>query len=265
MTMKKNWFLIFFLCLFAFACATSPRGRKVLKLMPDDQLNAMGLQAFDDMKKQTPVEHSAAINNYVKCVLTPLTEHATEVAPQGGWEIVVFKNEEPNAFALPGGKIGVQTGIFKAAQTPGQLAAVVGHEIGHVWAGHSNERVSENIVAQGGLALAGAAMSERNRNWQVVLASLGLQAGVLLPHSRDQESEADILGLDLMSRAGFDPNEALTLWENMKQAAGGGPPEFMSTHPAPDTRMQNIRNHIPEFMAQYKAAAASAPHCVKSF
>ena len=243
------------------ACSTSPRGRKVIKLMPDSQMDAMGIQAFSDMKQSTPIERSASINNYVKCVTTPLTALVDSASPEGGWEVVVFKDDTANAFALPGGKIGVHTGILKVAETPAQLAAVIGHEIGHVLAEHSNERVSENVVAQLGLAGVGLAMSEKNKNYGLVMGALGLgaQFGYLLPHSRDQESEADIMGLELMAKAGFDPNQAVTLWENMSKSGGAGVPEFMSTHPAPATRIQNIQRHAPEFMGYYKAATPT--HC----
>jgi predicted Zn-dependent protease len=260
--MKNNLFrlLIAFVFIFvAVACSTSPRGRKVLKLMPDGQMDAMGVQAFDDMKTKVPIDRSPGVNNYIKCISEPLTAQVPQIAPQGGWEIVVFKDDSANAFALPGGKIGVHTGLLKVANTPDQVAAVIGHEIGHVMAEHSNERVSEGLFAQLGLAGISMAMNQKNKNYPYIMGALGIgaQFGALLPHSRDQESEADIIGLDLMSKAGYDPNQAVTLWENMKASGGGGPPEFMSTHPAPSTRIQNIQNHIPEFIGNYRAASHS--------
>ncbi len=258
--MTKNWIRLLFafvICLVTIACSTSPRGRKVIKWVPDQQLDAMGVQAFDDMKSKVPIERSASINNYVKCVAAPLTAQVTQHAPQGGWEIVVFRDDSANAFALPGGKVGVHTGLLKVAQTPSQLAAVIGHEIGHVIAEHSNERVSEGLGTQFVMAGLSSAMNQESKEYPWIMGSLGIvaQGFVLLPHSRDQESEADIIGLGYMANAGFDPNEAVTLWENMRTAGGGAPPEFMSTHPAPSTRIQNIKSHIPEFIDAYRAAS----------
>lgn len=247
--------------LVAVGCATSPTGRKQLKLMPDNQMDTMGVQAFSDMKKQTPIESDASINRYIKCITDPLTAQVSQ-QPEGGWEVIVFKDDTPNAFALPGGKIGVHTGMLKVAETPAQLAAVIGHEIGHVIAEHSNERVSENVVAQLGLAGAGLAMKNKDKNYSLIMGALGLgaQFGVLLPHSRDQESESDLIGLDLMAKAGFDPSESVRLWENMSKAGGGSPPEFMSTHPSNSTRIANLSRNVPGAMKTYQAAG-SKPSC----
>ncbi len=248
--------------LLIIACATSPRGRKQLVLLPAGQMNSMGAQAFDDLKRQTPIERDPATNAYVQCVAKPLTEQVTSISPRDGWEIVVFKDETANAFALPGGKIGVHTGLMTVARTPAQLAAVIGHEIGHVIAQHGNERVSETAVAQLGLAGVGLAMNEKNENYNLIMGALGLgaQFGLLLPHSRTQESEADLIGLDLMAKAGFDPSEAVTLWQNMSGAGGGQPPEFLSTHPSHGTRIASLRKAVPNATPIYEAAPAK-PRC----
>ncbi|MES2854398.1 MAG: M48 family metallopeptidase [Bdellovibrionota bacterium] len=244
----------------AAGCQTSPRGRKQFVIIPADQMDSMGVQAFDDMKAQQKVDRTGTTNAYVKCVADALTSVMDE---KRDWEVVVFADDSANAFALPGGKIGVHTGLLKVAATPDQLAAVVGHEIGHVIAQHGNERVSEQIATQGGLALISTAFSDKNQNYGLIMAGLGLgaQFGVLMPHSRTQESEADIIGLDLMARAGFNPEESVALWENMGKSGGGGqPPEFLSTHPSHGTRIDNLKSNMSDAMSTY-ARATRKPNC----
>lgn len=238
-------------------CQTSPTGRKQLILLPDDQLDAMGAQSFQELKTQTPIERDPASNAYVKCVANAITS----ALGSGNWEVVVFKDDSANAFALPGGKIGVHTGMLKVAQTQDQLAAVIGHEVGHVLAKHGNERMSETLGAQTALAVFGATQKDRDQNnWKLALASLGVQFGYLLPHSRNQESEADVVGLELMAKAGFDPRQSVELWRNMSAAGGGQPPEFMSTHPSHETRIADLSANIPGAMNIYNQTKAR-PSC----
>jgi len=245
-------------------CATSPTGRKQLIIMPEAQMSVMGAQAFDQMKEQTPVYKDPAWNNYVRCVALPITESAKGELEVKNWEIVVFKDDTANAFALPGGKIGVHTGILSVAKTDAQLAAVLGHEVGHVIAKHGNERVSEAFATEGGLAAIGA-LTRDNPNTKTIMGLLGVgtQLGVLLPHSRTQESEADVIGLDLMSRAGFDPKGSVELWKNMMEASKGAPPEFLSTHPASEKRIENLQSHMDESLAKYQKANTEGkkPNC----
>lgn len=164
------------LCLAAitvFGCATSPRGRQQLMIVPAEQMDLMGVQAFDEMKAKTPADKNPTTNAYVKCVADAITNAMDE---KRDWEVVVFKDETANAFALPGGKIGVHTGLLKVAKTPAQLATVIGHEVGHVIAQHGNERVSEQIAAQGGLGLLASAFSDKDQNYGLIMAGLGLGA-----------------------------------------------------------------------------------------
>lgn len=239
----------------ASACATSPTGRKQMMLMSDSKMDDMGTQAFEELKKKTPIETNPAWNAYVRCIALPIAEAARSKLPAGQWEVVVFKDDTANAFALPGGKIGVHTGILKVAKTDAQLAAVLGHEVGHVIARHGNERVSEGLVAQGVLVTTSLVTKDSPKQGMIMgLMGVGAQFGYLLPHSRTQESEADLIGLDLMSKAGFDPRQSVDLWKNMASAGGKGPPEFLSTHPANDTRIGNLSAHIPENLPKYEAS-----------
>ncbi|MCM2279165.1 MAG: M48 family metallopeptidase [Oligoflexia bacterium] len=251
------------------ACTTSPLGRKQLLLVPDSTMNAMGAQAFQELKSTTPAETSDSLNAYVQCVAKPVTEAAKAQLGEMKWEIVVFRDQTANAFALPGGKIGVHSGLLNVAITDAQLAAVLGHEVGHVIAKHGAERVSESLAAQGGLAIVdafilGKSVGQEKKGLIMGALGLGAQFGILHPHSRGQESEADLIGLDLMSRAGFDPSQSVDLWRNMARQAGGkAPPEFLSTHPANQSRIDNLQAHLPESLPKYQAAQAEGrrPNC----
>lgn len=253
----------------SWGCATSPTGRSQLILVPNSEMNAMGAQAFTELKSQTPTSTDPALNAYVKCIAVPITRVSADRTGVKDWEIVVFKDDTPNAFALPGGKIGVHTGILKVARTDAQLAAVLGHEVGHVIARHGAERMSQGLAAEGGLALIdafvlGKSVSPNQRGFIMGALGLGAQVGVLLPFGRTQESEADLIGLDLMAHAAFDPRQSVDLWVNMGKAAGGaGPPEFLSTHPSGTTRIEDLKQNIPDAMPAYEKARAAGktPQC----
>lgn len=245
------------------ACATSPLGYTQLRLFSEEQMAQMGTLAFQEMKTQTPPSRDARANRYVSCVASAITRELR--GGPGRWEVQVFNQDDPNAFALPGGKIGVHTGMLKVAENQNQLAAVIGHEVAHVLAQHANARVSSAYAAEAGLALvnvlAGAASPQKQQ--LLALLGLGTQVGVLLPYGRAQESEADLLGLDLMAHAGFDPRESVQLWKNMARAGGGQPPEFLSTHPSGRTRISDLNNRMPRALTLYEQARAQgrSPDC----
>lgn len=245
------------------ACATSPLGRKQLAFMPEDQLEAMGAAAFQQVRQTTPRTDDPGINHYVQCVATAVTR---EAGGTGEWDVAVFDDETVNAFALPGGRIGVYRGLLKVADTPDELAAVIGHEVAHVLAHHANERVSQQFAAEQGLALVESLTTGSSPGTQKMLMGLlgvGTQVGVLLPYSRIQESEADKIGVDLMARAGFDPQASVQLWRDMRQAGGPSPPEFLSTHPAPETRIEDLQARMGRAMQIYQQArtAGKRPEC----
>ncbi|MDQ2694768.1 MAG: M48 family metallopeptidase, partial [Pseudomonadota bacterium] len=203
-------------------------------------------------------------NAIVRCVAGAIVNEV-----QGGprsWEVAVFQDGSANAFALPGGKIGVNTGMFKVARNPDQLAAVIGHEVGHVLAQHSNERLSQQFAVQAGLSLADAVAGQYAalpREQLLGVLGLGAQLGILLPYSRTHESEADVIGLNLMARAGFDPRQSIGLWQNMARSGGGQPPEFMSTHPSHGTRLQDLQAAMGPALQTYERALAQGkrPRC----
>jgi predicted Zn-dependent protease len=245
--------------------ATSPTGRTQLKLFPSADMEKMGVEAYSQMQQELPRSQNAAAIRRVTCVTDAVTAEVSGGNAPRSWEVTVFEDETANAFALPGGKIGVHTGLLKVATTQDQLATVIGHEIAHVLADHGNERMSTSFVAESGLQIAESLSGppSTGRSQSMALLGLGAQVGVLLPFSRAQESEADQLGLDLMARAGFDPRESVPLWQNMAQAGSGAAPELMSTHPSTETRIRELKNRIPVAMPMYESAQASGrkPNC----
>lgn len=247
------------------ACTTSPLGRRQLKLLPESQMATMGATAFAQIAEKTPRSDDRRAQAYVVCVANAVTAAVTGPGADTRWEVQVFEDDSVNAFALPGGKIGVNTGLLAVAKTQDQLATVLGHEVAHVLAGHANERVSAEFAAQTALSAAQALANPASPMHGTVLGLLGVgaQVGVLLPYGRAHESEADLMGLDLMARAGFDPRESVTLWQNMSAAGGGQPPEFLSTHPSHQTRIRDLEARIPSATGLYEQARASGrrPRC----
>jgi predicted Zn-dependent protease len=222
-------------------------------------MNAMGVQSFEQIKQETPITKDQKITAYVRCVADTIIPNVAQNPDPKQWEVQVFEDEQANAFALPGNKIGVYTGLLKYAKNQDQLAAVIGHEVGHVIAKHGNERVSSQIATQTGMEVATVLLGGSNdSNNAMILAGLGLgvQYGIILPFSRTHESEADVIGLDLMAKSGFNPEESITLWQNMSQA-GSSPPEFMSTHPSNETRIKQLKERIPAAKLVYDKAVQS--------
>lgn len=256
--MRWPLFVLAPLALLAAACATSPTGRRQLQLLSDQQLAEQGALAFAEMKEQVPLSHDRRAERYVRCVADAVLGALPETARRG-WEVALFEDPTPNAFALPGGKIGVQTGLLDVAVNQDQLAAVLGHEVAHVIAGHSNERASREIATAGVIGVIGAVAGEGAGQ----VAGVGAQLGLTLPFSRTQESEADVIGLVYMADAGFDPRQSVELWRNMAKAGGGSPPEFLSTHPSGGTRIKDLEAGMPDALVRWRAARDSgrSPHC----
>ncbi len=227
-----------------------------LNVVPEDQVRQMGLQTWETIRAETPVSNNDAYRRQAQEVSQRL------IAAAGGnpeeWEVVVFGGEEINAFALPGGKIGIYEGMFEVADTPDELAAVIGHEIAHVQQNHAQQRVNTELGTQLGVQAAGAAASAAGIAAPETVAQIlgaGAQYGLTLPYSRNQELESDRIGLNLMARAGYDPRAAVELWQGMAAAGGEGPPAFMSTHPVPADRIEAIRALLPEAMDIYQRSS----------
>ena len=238
----------------AAACATSPLGRSQFILVSDEEMAQTGAQSFALIAQKTPVSQNGSTVRYVSCVANTVTR---EMTANQAWDVKVFESKEVNAFALPGGKIGVYTGLLKVAKTQDQLAAVLGHEVSHVVARHSAERYSQSVAGSVGAGVLGAATG--------IDPQLYGAAGqlLLLRFSRTQESEADLLGLDYMARAGFDPRGAVSLWRNMAALGGDKPAEILSTHPSDETRIQALEARLPQDILVYEQArvAGRRPLC----
>lgn len=241
------------------ACATSPTGRSQLMLVSKDEVSQMGIASYRDMQSKVPATKNARTSNYVNCV----AQNVTAQAGAGSWEITTFESKELNAFALPGGKIGVYTGLLTAATNQDQLAAVIGHEVAHVLANHSAERLSDQQAAGIGTTLGSILAASQGVNLDPQLLGLGANIFFLLPYSRTHESEADIIGLDLMAKAGFDPRQAIPLWQNMARQGGAKPSEFLSTHPSDETRIRQLSDRLAVSMPLYEQARAAGrrPSC----
>lgn len=222
------------------ACATNPEtGRSQLILIDDAQLNQASLSAWQQVRTQTPVWNNRAAQTRLQTVGTRIVNAAGRGNQQ--WEFVLFDSPEKNAFVLPGGKVGFYRGLSEMCTRDDWVAIVLGHETGHVTGRHAAERYSREAATQTALSTVGSQV-----NSQIAMAALGLgaQVGLSLPFSREQESEADILGINYAHAAGYDVKQAIPFWQAMESGGGSRPPEFMSTHPNPDNRVARLRAYI---------------------
>lgn len=239
-------------------CLTVPEtGRRQVMLISSSQEMQLGLSAFQQMKKETPVSRDPAVNAMVQRVGRRIA--AVAELPGAQWEFVVFDSKQANAFCLPGGKVGIYTGILPITKDEAGLATVIGHEIAHAVARHGAERVSEGILLQTGGGLLGASLSSADPRTQVLVMTaygIGAKVGRELPHSRGQESEADHIGLIYMARAGYDPEAAVGFWQRFadhsRSQGGGGTPAFLRTHPLDTVRIQQIQQWLPEAKANFR-------------
>lgn len=251
--MNRCAFLCLAAALLVAACAQAPvTGRQQLILVSEDQMNQAGVQAYREVVRKEGVSPDRQLQQRVEAVGARLAR-VSDVA-DARWEFTVIDDPTPNAFALPGGKVGVNAGLFKVAQNDAQLAAVLGHEIAHVAARHAAERISQQMLQEGGLQVLGAATGNQAA---VQLAAAAALVGITLPYSRTQEAEADEIGLMYMARAGYDPRQAIALWQNMERAAGGQSIEFLSTHPAAGSRIERLEAAMPKALDAYRAAGGS--------
>ncbi len=259
-------------------CATNPyTDRSQFLIVPESYEMQMGEEAYTQMLEGPKITISKnpkevePVNRVAKrIVAVAMKSRYAERAKQFYWEVSVIKDDKTkNAFALPGGKIAVYTGIFPEAKNEAGLAAIMGHEVVHALARHGAERMSQGLAAEFGLQAASIALSTGGGlgpgGNQMVMQALGLgtQVGILFPFSRTHETEADYVGLLLAAEAGYDPREAVRLWQRMAQSSEGQPPEFLSTHPSHETRIADLQKWMPEALAIYnrvpKAPVADLP------
>jgi predicted Zn-dependent protease len=250
--LARPWLVL--IALLAVACQTVPiTGRSQLLLTSEGTEIQLGLTSYTDILKKSKVSQDPALNDQVTRVGRRIAEATGRTDYQ--WEFKVIEDKQVNAFCLPGGKVAVYTGILPVTRDDAGLAAVLGHEAGHAIARHSGERLTQQLAVQGGLAATQAAILRGDSvTSQLILGALGAGAtvGLILPWSRQQESEADHLGLVYMARAGYHPQAARDLWVRMASQGGTRQPEFLSTHPAPQTRIAQIEAWIPEALQYYQ-------------
>jgi len=241
-------------------CITNPEtGRRQLLLVPESEMTQLGLSSFEQMKKETPISKDPAANALVQRVGKRISSVVS--LPGAQWEFVVFESKEANAFCLPGGKIGIYTGILPITKDDAGLAAVMGHEVAHATLQHGRERVSQGMAVEAFGQGLGSYVDAKNPKWTQAFGQLygvGTQVGILLPHSRQQESEADRRGLVYMAKAGYEPEASVAFWERFsafnKQAGANNTPSFLRTHPLDETRIKQLKEWIPEARAQFQPA-----------
>lgn len=248
-------------------CATVPvTGRSGLNLVSDGELVSLAVQQYGEVLKKAKLSRNEAQVQMVRRVGARIARATEDFFRENGreadirgykWEFNLIDDDKTvNAWCMPGGKVAVYTGLLPISKDETGLAVVVGHEIAHAIARHGNERMSESMLVQlGGAGLSLALSQKAQATQEIFMAAYGVAAnvGFMLPYSRLHESEADRIGLVLMARAGYDPREAVSLWERMGKASGSRPLELLSTHPAPESRIANIRTYLPEALSHFKA------------
>lgn len=268
---NRSLIIALFLSLFVgswltYSCSTVPiTGRQQLNLLPESEMVQMGITNYNQFLDEHKLSQNSRQVEMVNRVGNNIAKAVTRYMEQNGmadriknykWEFNLVEEDVPNAWCMPGGKVVVYTGILPYTKNEAGLAVVMGHEIAHAIARHGNERMSQGLLIQtGGLALSTALREkpEETQNLFMTAYGLGTAVGVSLPYSRAQETEADKLGLIFMAMAGYDPHEAIDFWQRMSEAGGQKPPEFLSTHPADQTRIENIKKFMPKAMEYYKS------------
>jgi len=269
-TLFNSRYLFFMLLLFyVVACAEVPiTHRKSLRLVPESELLTMSLQQYSEVLNKSKLSTDQQKVQMVRNVGFKIAKAAEAFLVEAGqsasiknyqWDFNLIEDDKTvNAWVMPGGKAAVYTGILPYTQNETGLAVVLGHEVAHALADHGNERMSDALVAQmGGMALSVAVSSQPQQTQQLFMTVYGAGAnvGFLLPYSRLHESEADRIGLTLMALAGYDPREAIPFWERMSKQGEKRPPQFLSTHPAPETRIADIKKYLPEALPYFEKTA----------
>ena len=256
MTTKRSNWSVLLLCaaLVGFSCqAVEYTGRSQVNLVSEGDEKKLGVDAYDDILKKTPLSKNQAWQAQLKRVGQRISAAAAK--PEYEWAFNVLAGKDVNAFCLPGGKVAFWEGIMPVAQDDAGVAVVMGHEVAHALARHGAERMSQSMGAQIVGQVLGAGVGMVNPAYTEAFSQaygLGVNVAVILPWGRAQESEADQIGLILMAKAGYEPSAAVGFWERMaKVKQGGSPPEFLSTHPSDDTRIAQIKQWLPEAMKYY--------------
>ncbi|MBU0517872.1 M48 family metallopeptidase [bacterium] len=265
MSKRIKYLPVFLAVVFLISCATVPiTGRQQLSLIPQSQLLGMSFDGYNQVLSESKLSQDPEKVQMIRAVGARIAASAEAFLRDNGmegdianydWEFNLIEDDEMvNAWCMPGGKVAFYTGILPVCEDAAGVAVVMGHEVAHAIANHGGERMSQGLMAQlGGVALdvALAEKPEETRQLAMLAYGVGAQVGVLLPYSRTHESEGDHIGLILMARAGYDPRAAVPFWERMNQMGGARPPEFLSTHPNPETRVEQLHEWMPEALQYY--------------
>ncbi|NLG16254.1 MAG: M48 family metallopeptidase [Fibrobacter sp.] len=266
--MRKSFMLIITGLFIFLQCAPVPvTGRKQLNLIPESQILSLSYESYDNFLDSSKVVKGTAdaemvtrVGRNIQMAVEQYFRERRNLSHLRGfqWEYNLIQDTLVNAFAMPGGKVAVFTGILPLTMNEEGLAAVMGHEIAHAVANHGNERMSQLLLMQlGGIALSEALSSQPQLTKQLALTAFGVgaQIGVLLPYSRVHEKEADQLGITFMAMAGYNPEAAIEFWQRMQKREGPEVPEFLSTHPSDQARIESLKEYLPEAMKHYKPRA----------
>jgi len=250
--------------IFLISCSTVPiTGRKQMNLLPESEIMAMSLSQYNEFLSQNKLSEDKKNVEMVRRVGNRIASAVEQYFREHGmsdrlknfeWEFNLVEDDTPNAWCMPGGRVVVYTGILPITEDETGLAVVMGHEIAHAVARHGNERMSQQLTVQGfgtALAIAIDEKPEQTKNIFMAAYGLGSQLAYVLPYSRTHETEADQMGLIFMAMAGYNPQEAVDFWQRMSELGGQKPPEFLSTHPADETRVNNLKEFMPEAMKYY--------------
>ena len=262
MTMRRSRLLVPFAAaaLSRAACSSQPTQQTRA------EMEAESARAFNQMRASMPLVTDRETIDFVACVAQSVVEVLEPPYNDIEWELAIFESESVNAFAMPGGKIGVLSGLLRVTENQDQLATVIGHEIAHVTAEHSVNRAKQAGLTSFGInavaIILGGGYSGATYTAQQALAA-GAAFGISLPYKRGQESEADVIGLEYMAKAGFDPRQSVPLWQRMDASSGRKPAEFLSTHPASETRIENLINEWQKTLPLYNQAVVEGrtPDC----
>jgi predicted Zn-dependent protease len=255
----RNFALAGLLAGLLIACAVSPTGRRQFLLVSEETAIAASRESYlaqmSELDKAGKIETDPAITGRVQRITSRLVAQAVRMRPEtADWEWSVEVIDDPemvNAWCMAGGRMAIYTGMLqKIAPTDDELAQVMGHEISHALANHTAERMSIALATQVGVAVVGSISDDTAE--ALSAAALAATYAVLLPNSRVAETEADQIGIELAAKAGYNPNAAITLWQKMARQSGGGPPQFMSTHPSPENRQQRLAELAPTVMPYYR-------------
>jgi predicted Zn-dependent protease len=251
------------------SCATVPiTGRKQMKLLPEETMTQMGFASYSEFMDENPVSTNQSAKAQVKRAGENISSAVVKYMKDNGfgkhldsyrWEFTLVQDKTPNAWCMPGGKVVFYEGILPLTQNENGIAVVMGHEIAHAIAQHGNERMSQGLVTQlGGMALATALQEKPEQTQQIFMLAYGIgsQLGAILPYSRLHEKEADRLGLIFTAMGGYDPREAIKFWERMAAQNKQQIPEWLSTHPLDQTRIEEMKKNMPEALKYYTIATA---------